>query len=63
MSRRYPFKSNIYNYLFRKMTGAERVDGARAISEKLLAAIQENDESGQYQDQTDIIRFYLNCLQ
>jgi radical SAM superfamily enzyme YgiQ (UPF0313 family) len=56
-------QSNIYDYLFRKMTEAERVGGARAISEKLLAAIQENDESGQYQDQTDVIKFYLNCLQ
>lgn len=56
-------QSNIYDYLFRKMTEAERVGDARAISEKLLAAIRENDESGQYQDQTDVIEFYLNCLE
>jgi hypothetical protein len=56
-------QSNIYDYLFRKMTEAERVDDARAISGKLLAAIQENGESGQYQGQIDMIKFYLNCLQ
>jgi hypothetical protein len=51
----------IYDYLFRKMTGAGRVDDARKLSENLLAAIQE-DASGQYCNEISVIRFYLSLI-
>jgi radical SAM superfamily enzyme YgiQ (UPF0313 family) len=55
-------QSSIYEYLFRKLTGAGRVDDAKLVSENLLLAIQDNGAPPHYKDQTDLIRFYLSCL-
>lgn len=57
-----PARSQIYDYLFRKLTGAGRIDEARDISENLLSAIDEESKGHIYQDQVDLIRFYLSCL-
>jgi len=54
-------RSRIYDYLFRKQTGAGRVDEARIVSLNLLRAISE-DGSGEYAEQASLARFYLNCL-
>jgi hypothetical protein len=55
-------QSYIYEYLFRKLSEAERVDEARAISENLLEAIREDGEESPHRDQIELIHFYLNCL-
>ncbi len=61
MESRLPVRSWIYDYIFRKLTGAGRVGDARIVSENLLAAIRE--EGGNHHDeQTSLIQFYLNCL-
>ncbi|MBW2614740.1 MAG: radical SAM protein [Deltaproteobacteria bacterium] len=55
-------RSSIYEYLFRKLTDAGRIDDARTISENLLEAIYENGETSPYRDQIELIQFYLSCL-
>lgn len=55
-------QSSIYEYFFRKLTGAGRVGDAKLISEDLLLAIQDSGAPSLYRDQTDLIRFYLSCL-
>ena len=57
-----PARSRIYDYLFRKLTESGQTDGARAVSEDLLSAIKEESNGHIYQDQVDLIRFYLSCL-
>jgi len=51
----------IYDYLFRKLTGAGRIHEARIVSENLLAVL-EADSGGEYREQMALIQFYLNCL-
>jgi len=55
-------KTSIYEYFFRKLTDAGRVDDARAISATLLENIQESKNSIQFGEQEELIRFYLSCL-
>ena len=62
MENDLPACSRIYDYLFRKLTGAGRIDEARVISENLLSAIQEDKKGDDYRDQVGLIRFYLSCL-
>ena len=57
-----PVRSQIYDYLFRRLTGAGRIDNVRVISENLLSAIQENKEDLRYRDQMELLRFYLSLL-
>ena len=57
-----PVRSKIYDYLFRKLTGAGRIDDARGVSENLLSAADEEGKASIYRDQIDLIRFYLSCL-
>lgn len=59
-----PVRSQIYDYLFRRLTAAGRNDDARVVSENLLSAIQIRDgkEDLRYRDQMELIRFYLSLL-
>lgn len=57
-----PARSQIYDYLFRKLTGAGRIDDARVISENLLSAIGEDSKGLRYHDQMELVRFYLSLL-
>ncbi|MBW1780136.1 MAG: radical SAM protein [Deltaproteobacteria bacterium] len=55
-------RSKIYDYFFRRLTGAGRMKDARLVSENLLSAIQEGKEGDDYREQAPLIQFYLNCL-
>jgi len=55
-------RSSIYEYLFRKLTDAGRIDDARTISVKFLENIQESKNLTQFGEQAELIRFYLSCL-
>jgi radical SAM superfamily enzyme YgiQ (UPF0313 family) len=55
-------QSSIYEYFFRKLTGAGRVIDAKLVSENLLLAIQDNGAPPHYKDQVNLARFYLSCL-
>jgi hypothetical protein len=57
-----PARSSIYEYFFRKLTEAERVDDAKAISQNLLSALWDKKETPQYGDQIRLIQFYLDLL-
>ncbi len=57
-----PVRSKIYDYFFRKLTGAGRIDDAEVVSENLLSAIQEAREGDDYREQAPLIQFYLSCL-
>ena len=57
-----PARSQIYDYLFRRLTGAGRIDDARVISEDLLSAIGKDSKGLRYHDQMELIRFYLSLL-
>jgi len=51
----------IYDYFFRKQTGAGRMNDARIVSENLLRAMGQ-EGSDQYREQASLVQFYLNCL-
>jgi len=51
----------IYDYLFRRLTGAGRAADARIISENLLAALAA-DPGGDDRERMSLIQFYLSCL-
>lgn len=55
-------RTSIYEYFFRKLTDAGRMDDATAISVELLKDIQESKNPTQFEGQEDLIRFYLSCL-
>ena len=55
-------RTSIYEYFFRKLTDAGRIDDARAISVTLLKDIKESKNSTQFGEQEELIRFYLSCL-
>jgi len=55
-------RTSIYEYFFRKLTDAGRIDDARAISVTLLKDIEESKDSTQFGEQEELIRFYLSCL-
>ncbi len=55
-------RTSIYEYFFRKLTDAGRIDDARAISVTLLKNIEESKNSTQFGEQEELIRFYLSCL-
>jgi hypothetical protein len=55
-------RTSIYEYFFRKLTDAGRIDDARAISVMLLKNIEESKNSTQFGEQEELIRFYLSCL-
>jgi len=57
-----PVRSQIYDYLFRRLTGAGRIDDARVVSETLLSAIGKDNKDLRYRDQMELIRFYLSLL-
>jgi len=57
-----PVRSQIYEYLFRRLTGAGRIDDARVVSETLLSAIGKDNKDLRYRDQMELIRFYLSLL-
>jgi len=57
-----PVRSQIYDYLFRRLTGAGRIDDARAVSENLLSAMGKENKDLRYRDQLELIRFYLSLL-
>jgi hypothetical protein len=61
MDSNVPARLRIYDYVFRKMTEAGRMDDAKELSENLLAAIQ-GDVSGQYCNEISLIRFYLSLI-
>jgi len=52
-----PVRSQIYDYLFRRLTGAGRIDDARVVSETLLSAIGKDNKDLRYRDQMELIRF------
>jgi len=58
-----PVRSQIYDYLFRRLTGAGRIDDARVVSETLLSAIGKDNKDLRYRDQMELIRFYLSLLE
>jgi radical SAM superfamily enzyme YgiQ (UPF0313 family) len=55
-------RTSIYEYFFRKLTDAGRINDARAISVTLLNDIKESKNSTQFGEQEELIRFYLSCL-
>ncbi len=57
-----PVRSQIYDYLFRRLTGAGKIDDARVVSENLLSAIEEDNKDLRHRDQMELIRFYLSLL-
>jgi hypothetical protein len=61
MGSSLPARLRIYDYFFRKLTGAGRIHEARIVSENLLAAMQQ-DAGGDYREESSLIQFYLNCL-
>ncbi|MCD6296675.1 MAG: hypothetical protein J7M30_05930, partial [Deltaproteobacteria bacterium] len=61
-SRDLATRASIYEYFFRRLTDAGRIDDARAISVTLLKDIKESKNSTQFGEQEELIRFYLSCL-
>lgn len=57
-----PVRSQIYDYLFRRLTGAGRIDDAKVVSENLLSAIGKDNKDLRYRDRMELIRFYLSLL-
>ena len=57
-----PVRSQIYDYLFRRLTGTGRNDEARVVSENLLSSIEGASKDLRYRDQMELIRFYLSLL-
>lgn len=57
-----PVRSQIYDYLFKRLTGAGKIDDARVVSENLLSAIGKENKDHRYRDQVELIRFYLSLL-
>jgi len=57
-----PARSQIYDYLFRRLTEAGKIDDARVVSENLLSAIGKENKDPRYRDQVELIRFYLSLL-
>jgi len=57
-----PVRSQIYDYLFRRLTGTGRNDDARVVSDNLLSAIGKENKDLRYRDQMELIRFYLSLL-
>jgi hypothetical protein len=51
-----------YDYVFRRLAAAARIEDARAVSLRLLHAIQESEEGTDYQAQAGLIHFYLGML-
>jgi hypothetical protein len=61
MASSIPARLRIYDYLFQKMTGADRIHEAKIISENLLTAM-EGDAGNDYGEEVSLVRFYLGCL-
>jgi len=57
-----PVRSQIYDYLFRRLTEAGKIDDARVVSGNLLSAIGKDNKDPGYRDQVELIRFYLSLL-
>ena len=57
-----PVRSQIYDYLFRRLTGAGRIVDARVVSENLLSSIEKDSKDLRYRDQMNLIRYYLSLL-
>lgn len=57
-----PVRSQIYDYLFRRLTEAGKIDDARVVSGNLLSAIGKENKDPGYRDQVELIRFYLSLL-
>ena len=56
-------RSQIYDYLFRRLTEAGKAADARVVSENLLSAIGKENKDPRYRDQVELIRFYLSLLE
>lgn len=53
---------SIYDYIFRRLVDSGRKDTARAISERLMAAIADFGENSEYMEQVFVIQYYLSLL-
>ena len=49
-----PVRSQINDYLFKRLTGAGRIDDARVVSENLLSAIGKDNKDLRYRDQMEL---------
>lgn len=57
-----PSRLGIYRYLFRKLTAAGKIDEARFISETILASLSREASDSEYQDQKELVGFYLSMI-
>mgnify|MGYP000706473463 CR=1 FL=1 len=55
-------QARIFDYLFRKLAGAERYSEARIVARTLIEAAVHDNAPGQYADQAAVARFYLQLL-